>query len=699
MALIEDQSQAKPGPVEVKDVKSDGSCSDETALQIVKRDMRLDEQYMGEKMWNLRWREIDALYQSPRPISTWEGTTTPEANVQSFLVAKHTNSIVPAVMNGVFFQSPFFLLKTTPGCDEEVVRQKTSLFSSLFREMEFEEECWDGWFYTVLFGTAIYKWGTKTSPKQRPLYKRTGKKVPISGKYTQFNLKTEESESYLVDDRESDFWTPYIEHIPNEDVLVDCTLKKPDIRKAKHVIHVKYMTGYQLLEMAREHQDEKGKWEEGWVPIDESTIRSWFETPKEAPASPDAPQANMSTSTILTHAREEWRADQGDPLENVLKVAEHTTNKRVILVIQDKFVLRNGFNPWGRINYFSSHWWRIPRSFWSIGIGHLAGQEQRVDQGTRNAALNLLSMAVNPPMLRASTQNQPGQNIRLRRGAIITVEGDDVRKGFGIMEMPRIPTELWPVLQNANQSAEEATGADQRLAQGNTGGSGTSMGRTASGAIQLASAQSNRLQGPISRFVKTVLEPFIYTVDELINEEMPEKEIVEILGDELGADYVKHFDMEKYLNGRTKFEVLAAQHMAAKKGMAQMLPLISQIFENQQLLQQLNKTGWTTDAVELVSMFMEISEWTNRKNLIRRMNKQEISFMTGMAQMGQQGQLQGKMALQAQKGQQQSDLNMEKNDARATDIALRRVMESAIGPELLTGQTGGGFGQELATGE
>jgi len=181
---------------------------------------------------------------------------------------------------------------------------------------------------------------------------------------------------------------------------------------------------------------------------------------------------------------------------------------------------------------------------------------------------------------------------------------------------------------------------------------------------------------------------------------MPERQMKEILGDEMGADYKKTWDLAKYLNGRTKFEILAAQHIAAKKGMAQMLPLLSQIFENQQLLAQLNKTGWTIDALELVSMFMEISEWSNRKDLVRKMTPQEIQFQMGMAQAekGQMAKVHGQMAIDQNRGKIQSDINSEKNDARATEIVLRRAMESALQPEMLTGAAGGGFGTEEATG-
>jgi hypothetical protein len=695
MAFLEDQSQGAPAQIPVKKVASDGSCDNDTALSIALKDARQDEKFLSEKMWALRWREVDALYQSPRPISLWEGSYVQEANTQSYLIAKHTDSIVPTVMKSIFFQDPFFLLRPNPGMAQEVTRQKTAVFSTLFRDMDFETECWDGWFYTVLFGTAIYKWGIKVTPKQRPEFKRRMKKQKITGKYFTAEYHTPDSKIIDVEDNEEDYWCPYIEHIPNEEVLVDCRLTKADIRKAKHVTHIRYMSGYELIEMCKEHEGE-----DGWVIPTEATIRSWFDEPREEPAAPPAPLSNMTATTILEHAREPYRAEQGDPLDNVLKVAEYTTTKRICLYVQDKYVLRNSKNQWGRINYFSSHWLRIPRSFWSLGIGHLVGQEQRVEQGVRNAALNLLAMAVNPPILRLETENQPSQNIRLRRGAMLTVRGvDDVRKGYSVMEMPRVPPDLWPVLASSKQTAEETTGADQRLAQGNTAGAGTSMGRTAAGALQLAAARSARIQGPVSRFVKNVMEPFIYLIDELVNEEMPEKQLIDILGDEMGSKYLKTFDTIKYLNGKLKFECLAAQHIAAKQGMAQILPLMVQMFENQQLLKQLNAMGYTVDVKELCAMFFEVSEWTNRADVIRKMTPQERAMMMQTIQAGANAQTTGKAALQAQAAGQQSDINSEKNDARASDIVLRHMLENAMQPEVLTGAAGGGYGEELGTGE
>ena len=48
-----------------------------------------------------------------------------------------------------------------------------------------------------------------------------------------------------------------------------------------------------------------------------------------------------------------------------------------------------------------------------------------------------------------------------------------------------------------------------------------------------------------------------------------------------------------------------------------------QIFENAPLIQQLNATGWVVDVKMLLEMFMEVSEWKNARELIRKMTPEE----------------------------------------------------------------------------
>lgn len=108
-----------------------------------------------------------------------------------------------------------------------------------------------------------------------------------------------------------------------------------------------------------------------------------------------------------------------------------------------------------------------------------------------------------------------------------------------------------------------------------------------------------------------------------------------------------------------------------------------EVFQNQQLLQNLHQTGWTIDVVELVNMFFEISEFTNRREVVRRMNKQELASMQGNDPT--MNKIKGQIAVDNNRSKNQSDLNAEKNDARATEIVLREGLEQTLRPEVLTG--------------
>jgi hypothetical protein len=76
--------------------------------------------------------------------------------------------------------------------------------------------------------------------------------------------------------------------------------------------------------------------------------------------------------------------------------------------------------------------------------------------------------------------------------------------------------------------------------------------------------------------------------------------------------------------------VLAGAHLAAKKAMAQSLPFLIQIFENQHITEQLNKTGWIIDIQEVLDMLMEMSEWKNQRQVIRRMKPDEMEMFKSM---------------------------------------------------------------------
>jgi hypothetical protein len=273
---------------------------------------------------------------------------------------------------------------------------------------------------------------------------------------------------------------------------------------------------------------------------------------------------------------------------------------------------------------FAANFWNIPNAGYGIGVGRLAGSDQRIEKGMVDALLDMLSYAVNQTYVRDRGANVPTQQIRMRLGGIVDVDtkpGQKVSDVFGIIESPKPPAEIFPILQNAAQDAETTTGADQAFNQGSLPGKGSSAARTATGAGGIIAANAAKIQGPVGHFVQGVLLPFIELMDHFVKDRMSPSRIRETLSNDLATAF--DLDAQNFYESEDRFECLAGAHLAAKKAMAQALPLMVQIFENQPLIQQLNALGWMVDVKQLLEMFMEVSEWKNARELIRPMNKQE----------------------------------------------------------------------------
>src|SRR6266481_6605408 len=136
MARITPDAANPTAPVNVQEVLSPSEVSNAAALQMCVQDARNTESWLQSNYWSLRWREADALYQSPPGIIMWEGTTQPRANVNRFVVAETVNSIHPQIMNGLFYENPPFVLRPRPNQDQNTTRAISSLIATELDEME-----------------------------------------------------------------------------------------------------------------------------------------------------------------------------------------------------------------------------------------------------------------------------------------------------------------------------------------------------------------------------------------------------------------------------------------------------------------------------------------------------------------------------------------------------------------------------------
>jgi hypothetical protein len=105
---------------------------------------------------------------------------------------------------------------------------------------------------------------------------------------------------------------------------------------------------------------------------------------------------------------------------------------------------------------------------------------------------------------------------------------------------------------------------------------------------------------------------------------MPIQEIRDRIG-ERTKDLIPDFG--DFMKTNVKFETLAGTKLAARGRMAQALPFLLEVFGNQALVQQLTQIGYKVNALELVKMVLDMSEWKNRADLVVPMTPQEMQTM------------------------------------------------------------------------
>jgi hypothetical protein len=197
----------------------------------------------------------------------------------------------------------------------------------------------------------------------------------------------------------------------------------------------------------------------------------------------------------------------------------------------------------------------------------------------------------------------------------------------------------------------------------------------------------------VEKLADNVIVPFLYAMQDMNNEMLPEKTWQSILSEDLQHAYMKeNGDIEKLVNARLKFSILAGAKMQARKQMAQVLPVLFQLVGNPATADQLSIQGKKVDFVELLHMLWEASEWKNFRDVIVDMSPQDL-------QRSQQNSPAAKMQAQAQIQQQtmqqqqnnKLDIIDSENTARAGREVLRAALEKATEPDILGGEPSGTY--------
>jgi hypothetical protein len=648
---------------------------DQAAVKLVIDDAARADTYANINQWASWWTESLILYQSPRNASAFDGGNVSQANVPKFTLSNHISSIVPKIMEGLFYEDPPFLLRPRPGTKPEVTRAKTALFSAQMWDMKFRTQLQRGAEQMALLGTTIFKWGYLEKPQKIKAYRRKTVQAKLNTSVPTPAIDTPDSDDYEIYVDEVNISRPWFKFCDIRTVLVDIGCRVGDIREAKWVIYRDYAT-YDDLNTLRNVP--------GYNIPSEADLKSFFLTGPTVGADNISMTIPEGMWGYLQQALPRSMKTSADPLQSPMEILERWDNDKVIVVLSFNginILIRNEANPYGKIPFYSANWRDIPDSFYGQGLGQLIGPEQIVEQGITNLALDLLAYGLQPTAIRKKGFNVPTQATRWKQGGIIDVD-DDVDKAFKFLEMPPPPAETWNFLQQAMATAQQTSGANEQvmLGAGSAGVKTTGM-RSGTGAAAVVQANASRLDGPSSRIVEQIFVPWLYQMDELNNELLPTSVLRRVLGEELGAAYmVDHID---FRNAKFEYEVLAGAHLGAKKEMAQALPVIIQLLNNPTFVKNVNDGHYQFDAVAIFKAFTDAAGWKFSQDFLKPMTQDQIKrYEANSPAAMQQAQLQGQQAMQANKFQQEQQLEDQRTLGKAGAEVLRSATEHALGSEV-----------------
>ena len=640
--------------------------TDEAVLSIIVQDFKSASSWLANHRWPLQWNESDILYQSPRMSSTFENSSVTRANVSRFTVAKQVNSLAPAIAGAVFSDATPFEVRPRPNVRQNTARAWKELLSEQLDEIHFKQECTYGIQGMVNQGTVIFKGGWETETSVETHYRRKVAPpqvdLPLGPPLTVFTEDSDEFEAVEVEITRN---RPTFEKCELGSVFIDPTWKSPNqIWKAKFIIHQNFLN-YDDLQRLRENPDYD-------IPSDE-VLRSIFLGEQEQTEPIDEIRDSLQSNITVHHsAREDFEYSE-DPLMSPIEILEWYDKRQIRVCLNQKCVIRNSPHKMPDKPFFSSNYWDIDDAGYGMGVGRIAGADQRVEQGMINAILDILAYAVQPEYAIARGANVPTQEQRRRLGGIRMVDGTDATRAVALVPQPQVPQDAWRAIQSVISTAENATGSDMPTVQGSIPGRGSSIVRSGTGAALIGNASSTRLQSPVERFIDGVYLPYLKFLWHMDRERMPISEIRATLGDR-ATDLV--VDFADFFEASIKFDTLAGTRLAARNRMAQALPFLLQVFSNQALVEQLAKVGKKVNVLELVQMVLDMSEWKNQNDLIQDMTPQEMQMM--MQQNPAAIKAQADMMLLNQKHQNDMELADKKTSGEIAKEAIKTTHEQAV---------------------
>lgn len=654
---------------------------DDIAVALVVQNTKRAEAFLETRLWMSEWRIAKGLYEAPVRQQYWRDTLVPRSSNSFPLVAQHIRAVLDQAMPALFTENPPFALVPNQGTTWQVARGWEEILKHQIKQTAMRDEIRLLMKDAEIFGTGIGKWCWESYTKKRDVYKRASR--PKNARDQSGNLvvlHTPESDDLDIQEVEETVSRPIFKRCEINHVLIDPSLRVPDIRHAKYVVHRDFLTLRDLNNL-RDC--------EGWNIPSEEELRSLAIPPEET--APGTPMENEATAYPAQGHRPlpRYIDSSEDPLDHKLEVLEYWTNESVICVLQRKKLIRNEKNPFGCIPFVSAFWDDISGSFYGFGISRRIGGIQVHVQGLRNLRLDDINLNLQQVWLAKIGTEIAAQPMRAYPGAVFKV--DDIDRSLKPLLGKPILAESYREEEVLIDDAERTSGANSLTIQGGMGMGNRSTGmRTAAGASAVSGASSARIQGFVDVVANQVFIPVLNAFLQMSRRLMDLEQIRKLIGPQLFQALEVSHQGDYLLDMCNAYDlqvsILASTNLAARDKMASSLPILSEMFMQPAFNQALQQSNLKVNWLEMGRRMEQVSGWNTPQSIFIPMTVQEkqaiassnpevLKAQSTKARLDQMHQ--NKMELSAQEHQQKLQQIQNKGLAEAGEQVLVRSLERA----------------------
>lgn len=622
MALLEQPNQINQplnAPNTAEAFAFDGPPTDkDAAIALVVQNTKRAEAFLETRLWMSEWRVAKGLYEAPVRQQYWRDTLVPRSSNSFPLCAQHIRAVLDQVMPALFSENPPFAMVPNQNTTWQVARAWQEILKYQIKQTALRDEIRLLIKDAEVFGTGIGKWSWQSYSKKRDVYKRAER--PKTAKDQNGNLvflHTPESDDLNVEEVEQKVSRPIFKRCEINHVLVDPSLRTPDIRHAKYVVYRDFLTLRDLNNL-RDY--------EGWEIPSEKELRDLAIPPEET--APGTPMENEATAYPAQGHRPlpRYIDSSEDPLDHKLEVLEYWTNESVICVLQRKKLIRNEKNPFGCLPFVSAFWDDIPGSFYAFGISRRIGGIQVHVQGLRNLRLDDVNLNLQQVWLAKIGTEIASQPMRAYPGAVFKV--DDIDKSLKPLLGKPILAESYREEEVLIDDAERTSGANSLTIQGGMGMGNRSTGmRTAAGATAVSGASSARIQGFVDIIANQVFIPTLNAFLQMNRRLMDLEQVRNLIGQQLFQALESSHQGDLLVDMCNDYDlqvsILASSNLAAREKMGSSLPILSEMFMQPAFNQALQQANLKVNWIEMGRRMEQVSGWDTPQAIFVPMTNQE----------------------------------------------------------------------------